>query len=493
MGRLSTRLVVPAAAWMGAASMWVACSGGSSDGGAPDLSPDSGQADATNHADASEVADDGGTDALTAPVGADAADTGANEEAAADAAPEAGPPQCFVDAGSPYLADAVDLSAGADFACAVRQGGSVVCWGFTPNGMAGTIAATSVRPTTVQFPADAGAVHIVRVAVSAAASCGLDTSGGVWCWGYGPQTGGGAGDVPNQKPVPSPVVDSSGTPIHAVGLGNGYDHFCALEAAGAVECWGRNDQGQLGTDAGNDAGSYSFVAGPVPGVNLAGGSLAVGGGGFFSCGANGSTAACWGANSAGQCASAPTVAPALNTNVYGALSEAGAALPLAQISDGVGAACAIDHLDQLFCWGSNDESQRGDQGATTGSPPNSVAALADAGVTSVSCGYDLTCVVDANSHARCFGTDVYGYLGDGRLDGGPTSIAQTVVDVDGGAALFPVSRIAAGGDQSCAIVAGSCGLTGPGTVVCWGWNGNENLGNPEAGATSAVPVFVLSP
>jgi alpha-tubulin suppressor-like RCC1 family protein len=498
MGKVSIRWAAPAAAWVVAAGSWLACSGGSSG----EATPDAGGTDATSSNDAPQSEAGGETDSAsgttpdaadgsTNPPAPDAGDSGAADADTVDADAATAPPRCLVDASSPYLVDAIDLSAGADFACAVRQDGTVACWGNSPEGMAGTTTG-STRPTTVVFPADAGAVHVVRAVVSASAACALDTTGGVWCWGYGPEIGAGTASVPFANPVPSPVVDSSGVPIHAVGLGNGYDHFCALEATGAVECWGRNDHGQLGTDAGADAGGYSLFAAPVPGVNLAGGSLAVGGAGFFSCGANASTGACWGANDNGQCANAVSASPSLNTNVLGALSEAGAALPLSQMSDGLYSACAIDHQGQLFCWGSNVDEQRGDLDAATGSPPNAVGSLADAGITTVSCGYDLACVIDANHHARCFGSNsTYGFLGNGSLDGS-TAVPGTVVDVDGGAALFPVARIAAGGDESCAIVAGSCGPDGPGAVVCWGWNGSHNLGDPEAG-TSAVPIRVLAP
>jgi hypothetical protein len=93
----------------------------------------------------------------------------------------------------------------------------------------------------------------------------------------------------------------------------------------------------------------------------------------------------------------------------------------------------------------------------------------------------------------CFGGNrTYGYLGTGDASAFTTPNPQTVVDLDGGGALFPVGRVVGGGDMNCAVLVGSCGPTGPGQVVCWGYGLTGNLGN-DAGGNSAVPVQVLAP
>lgn len=73
-------------------------------------------------------------------------------------------------------------------------------------------------------------------------ACGVDTGGGLWCWGQGlfGQTGrGSVTDAPT--PVPVPLGDEK-----FVDVASGSMHSCALSAAGDVWCWGGNFAGQAG-------------------------------------------------------------------------------------------------------------------------------------------------------------------------------------------------------------------------------------------------------
>ena len=92
--------------------------------------------------------------------------------------------------------------------------------------------------------------------------------------------------------VPVPVAGlSSGV----VAISAGYRHTCAVTDSGAVKCWGRNSEGELGDGAKTDSST------PVDVSGLSSGVAAVTTGAFHSCAVTSAGAAyCWGNNFNGQ-------------------------------------------------------------------------------------------------------------------------------------------------------------------------------------------------
>lgn len=178
--------------------------------------------------------------------------------------------------------DAVDISAGGFFACALRSDGTVVCWGEGPLGDGTNESSWS----PVQVKGLPGPVK--QIAVGGMHACALTEDGTVLCWGriqgalgldpetFTDTTGLTAAPVLG---LPRVTMISSGdrqscalledatvqcwgtnyipgqgskTPEPVSGLGpavavaSGQFHDCALLANGSVACWGQNDQGQLG-------------------------------------------------------------------------------------------------------------------------------------------------------------------------------------------------------------------------------------------------------
>ena len=100
------------------------------------------------------------------------------------------------------LADAVDITAGQNHACAVRETGALVCWGANNAGQLG-IGSTSPqgRPLPTQVPylrevtdVDAGEVHTCAIA-----------AGGLYCWGNNANGQLGDGTTINHN-SPAPVL-----------------------------------------------------------------------------------------------------------------------------------------------------------------------------------------------------------------------------------------------------------------------------------------------
>jgi alpha-tubulin suppressor-like RCC1 family protein len=185
---------------------------------------------------------------------------------------------------------------------------------------------------------------------------------------------------------------------------------------------------------------------------------------------------CWGDNSSSQLGSA----------LPGGFQPAA----VAQLTSGVmwiaaGAAhtCAIVN-GAAKCWGFNNDGELGNgkSGSTANSnTPVDVTGLSH-GVQAITGGDLHTCAI-VNGSAKCWGNNDFGQLGNGDPLNAGSSAPVSVNNLSAG-----VQSISAGGSHSCAVVGGS--------AVCWGFNGDGQLGNatmanPSPG-DSNVPVQVTN-
>ncbi|MBN1440887.1 MAG: Ig-like domain-containing protein [Anaerolineales bacterium] len=143
----------------------------------------------------------------------------------------------------------IALSAGLDHACAVLGDGTMKCWGANLYGQIGDGTYENNRCSPVDvvgLGADA-----VDVSLGFYYSCALTTAGGVKCWGL--NTTGCLGNGTDENSLtPSDVIGlSSGVFLISAGEGN----TCALTAGGGLKCWGSNTYDQLRSGI----GSYSNV------------------------------------------------------------------------------------------------------------------------------------------------------------------------------------------------------------------------------------------
>ena len=132
------------------------------------------------------------------------------------------------------------ISVGTGHACGVDSAGAGFCWGSNGsgelgNGTTGTVDDSIPRPVTF-----AGTWRSIEAGESS--SCGLASSGLVYCWGannYGQLGNGSIGTTDDS--LPAPVASLSG--VTRVSLGQ--DHACATTTSD-VYCWGSNLNGQVG-------------------------------------------------------------------------------------------------------------------------------------------------------------------------------------------------------------------------------------------------------
>jgi alpha-tubulin suppressor-like RCC1 family protein len=157
------------------------------------------------------------------------------------------------------ISNAVSVSTAEVHTCALLDDGTVSCWGSNAVGEMGdgTTSATPVTtPHTVASIAnaatlDAGGKH----------TCVRSIYGTIQCWG---QYFFGQDDFDQDVFIdnPSPVAITGLSGI-AVSLSSGGDHSCVILNNRSIQCWGSNDNKQLGFN-----NSYVVDLNPVTVMNI---------------------------------------------------------------------------------------------------------------------------------------------------------------------------------------------------------------------------------
>ena len=265
----------------------------------------------------------------------------------------------------------------------------------------------------------------------------------------------------------------SGTTVELQGVlqvANGEYHTCALLAGGTVECWGDNTYGELGN------GTTSYIPSSTPAaVSGLSGATAIAAGLYDTCALlAGGTVECWGYNNYGELGDGNTTDSSTPVPVSG-LSGAIA------IAAGVHDTCALLAGGTVECWGDNTYGELGN-GTTSFIPSSTPAAVSGlSGATAITAGEYHVCALLASGTVECWGDNTYGELGNGTTSSVPSSTPVAVGGLSGATAIT-----AAGGYHTCALLAG-------GTVECWGYNADGELGNGTiTDSGTPVPVSGLS-
>lgn len=345
----------------------------------------------------------------------------------------------------------VSVGAGFLHSCAVRSNGEALCWGGNVFGQLGD-GTNNMRLTPVAVSGLSGAMSISSS--HSHHTCALISGGEVKCWGL--NLNGQLGDGTKiARNLPAAVIGLSG---QVSSLSTGGDSSCALIVDGTVQCWGSNNEGQLGDGTTVDRSTPTNVVGVENAVGISVGA-------FVAC-ATGedSLALCWGRNlfgTLGEGTSSRRVAPVLTPNVISA------------ITSGARHSCGLGKNGELLCWGDNSRGQLGDGTMLPRFSAIEVVGMGDE-VSSVHAGGRHTCARIASGAAKCWGENSRGQLGNGTLNDSTVPIG--VLGLDSG-----VVSISAGASHTCAIV-------GSGAAKCWGENGGR-LGNGST-VSSNIPVDV---
>lgn len=409
-------------------------------------------------------------------------------------------------AGVPGIDDAITVTAGFSHTCASLKSGAVRCWGINSEGQVGA---------GVTYPRTGSPVDVNGTATAIEAgynhNCVVLPSGRVACWG-GNQFG-QTGQPPPAVTTVVPVIVFGLTDV--VDLGLGLDHGCAVLASGLARCWGRNNDAQLGV------GSLEPVQTSQP-LNVFGLSTAarISAGVKHTCAVlTDGTVQCWGRNEFGQVAYTggtgitvgfPVTVPGITTAV--------------DVSVGAEHSCALLSTGSVSCWGRGLNGRLGNGGTANSNTPVAVSFITTA--TAVSAGTDHTCVRLAAREIRCWGANTRGQLGTGStvqpFFSTPVNAINDdfAIDISSGREFgcmlaTPVVRCFGRGtdgqignnafvDRSdaqtvpiglaSAVSAGqahACALLNDGSLRCWGDNTFGQLGQGTAfGTSSALPVQV---
>ncbi|MDZ7863975.1 fibronectin type III domain-containing protein [Acidovorax sp.] len=338
------------------------------------------------------------------------------------------------------------IAAGFEHTCALTTAGAMLCWGANTYGQLGDGSTTH---KTAPQPVTALASGVAAIAAGFQHTCAVTTAGAVYCWGLNDNGQLGDGST-TDKSTPQPVT---GLASGGAALSAGNYHTCVLTVAGAVQCWGINALGQLGD--GSNAGKTT----PQPVTGLASGVVAISTGarGNHTCAVTTAGAMqCWGLGIHGQLGDGTLVGKTTPQPVTGLASG------VASIAAGEHHTCAVTTAGAVQCWGDNPFGQLGDGSTTNKSTPQPVTGLAS-GVAAIAVGSYHTCALSTGGTAQCWGRAIEGQLGNGSTTDKTTP--------------QPVAILASG---AAAVVPGfghSCALTTAGAVQCWGYNASGQLGD----------------
>ncbi|MDG1540350.1 MAG: S8 family serine peptidase [Candidatus Thalassarchaeaceae archaeon] len=343
------------------------------------------------------------------------------------------------------------MTIGDDHLCAILDDASLQCWGSNEFGQLGD-GTTTDRLTMTEVSLDAA-----RTATSISSgkdhTCSILDNGELQCWGR--NNYGQLGDGTNSHSI-SPVGTSlTGVPVQ---ISSGDWHTCAIMDDASLQCWGRNTDGQIGDGTNTDRST------PVS-VTLGEKVLAVSAGGSHTCAITESWALkCWGSNGNGQLGIGSTTSSnSPSTVTVGSNAVA--------VSAGSSHTCSLLQGNNVKCWGDNSKGQLGD-GGTNQQNDAATVGITLASAISIDSGRDHTCAVDSSDSLHCWGGGADGQVGDGSNSEQISSPAA----IDLGQNLGALS-ISSGGSYTCVV--GSNDL-----ARCWGGASNPgalSLGNEPSG------------
>ena len=144
------------------------------------------------------------------------------------------------------MTDVAVVAAGFSETCAITTTGGAKCWGENDSGElgSGTLDPSMLSVTT---PTDVvGLSAVTSLGVGQAYACAI-AGGSAKCWGD--NIDGCIGNGKDASFDTAAPVDVTGLGAGMVAISAKAQHVCALNAAGAVFCWGENQSGSLGNSS----------------------------------------------------------------------------------------------------------------------------------------------------------------------------------------------------------------------------------------------------
>ena len=305
----------------------------------------------------------------------------------------------------------IKVATGYENTCAITDEHRIMCWGRNSNGELGigtTVQSSIYNPVEVLMPWSSEAVDI---AVGQQFACAVKNDGTIWCWGdnYYKQLGNGsAGSTPSKTPVQVDLPEGR----FAISISSSDKHTCAIIDDGSVFCWGYYVNGNMGF-TGSAGSVYPPKEVPLPRLLRA---VTMDVGTTHGCAAMSDDSLwCWGRNNYGQAGlgyisgtnAADEIVPPAKLDIQ-------SFQPIIDISADYWNTCALHGDGTLTCWGRNNQGQVGDGTTNDISNPTVIQLDGSSGATFVSVGNEFSCAGADDGVINCWGKS--SVLGDGSTE-----------------------------------------------------------------------------
>ena len=302
--------------------------------------------------------------------------------------------------------------------------------------------------------------------------CYRDMGNGLLC--AGDNTEGQLGSGNNTSTLLAKQIKTSqmASPANLDAMAGGSNHICVVTStgtpSGVVYCSGDNAYGQLGDGTTTDRNQPTAVADNAAFVNN--GVTKVYAGGNSTCAVKTGALYCWGRNDQGQLGDGTTTDRSVPTVVASTFNTANTVMTSAGFSMSSGHTCATSWTGSygLYCWGDNAYGQLGDGTTIDKLVPTAVTGVVNTqGTKAVGTTRFSTCAYSqTNNSVKCWGRNDKGQLGDG------TNInrsSATAVDAgtDGFVNNANSGNFAGGGDTMC--------MHSGQTLYCFGDNSTNQV------------------
>jgi alpha-tubulin suppressor-like RCC1 family protein len=334
------------------------------------------------------------------------------------------------------------LVAGNNHTCVLFRSGLVACWGRNNVGQLGynrTDNLADGEPVTAFGYVSLGD-QAIQIAAGGDHTCAILTSGALRCWGLNTSGQLGRGNTTNlgdNETVFSAGNVDLGAGVTVKDLALGGFHTCALLATGAVRCWGRNSEGQLGYGNSAALGDNELINN-LPNVSLTGTVRKLVAGDLHTCALTfAGTLRCWGFNASGQLGQNINLG-SFSSSWGDQTNELPSTLPsdintgaqVTEVAAGDNHTCALSSDGLLKCWGLGSSGQLGYGNTNSLVTPPATGVNLD-GVTAyrISAGAAHTCALRSNGTARCWGAGADGRLGRGSTTNSATATGNVDIQL----------------------------------------------------------------
>jgi alpha-tubulin suppressor-like RCC1 family protein len=313
-----------------------------------------------------------------------------------------------------FFQGAKTVDAGSGHTCALNTAGAAYCWGAgnsgqlgfafgaitTANGVAPVVGPGYYPNTNIPIPP----LTFTSISAGGNSTCGT-TSGGVYCWGE-------QGTMTSVAFSPQPALISTYNGMTSLAVGG--KHSCGyLDWAREVYCWNGTNYGQAGQDPAATyyyPGTSKVIFAMSNGLGTA--VARVSAGGYFTCADQLSgIVQCFGHNNNGQLGNGTS-----NYGVNFVPQTVGNGRQLHGVSAGTSHACALDVNNQAWCWGFGMYGQLGE--GSVPPPYNSATPVPVQGgraYRAIAAGLGHTCAIATDNKIYCWGQLDYGQLGIGPV------------------------------------------------------------------------------